>query len=211
MDTIGVSAALQVIHGASRAATVLQPERLQLLEMLSEPDSASGLARKLGVARQKLNYHLQVLEKQGLIELVEERRKGNCMERVLRRTAKTYLISPTVLGQLGDTPEAARDRFSAAYLVSVAARAIRDLAVLSWRSQHAKKRLATVTLETEVRFSSAEARNAFAEELATSIARLTAKYHDENAEGGRRFRFFAGGYPAIARNEEDKFESVTLE
>lgn len=90
-----------------------------------------------------------------------------------------------MLGRLSETREQVSDRFSAAYLISVAARAIRDLAILGWRSQRARKRLATLTLETEVRFASAADRTAFAEELANTVARLTAKYHNQGAEGGR--------------------------
>jgi biotin operon repressor len=200
-----------VIQTAEQASTVLQPERLKLLELLSEPDSASGLASKLGVPRQRVNYHVQLLEKQGFLELAEERRKGNCTERLLRRTAKTYLISPAVLGRLGENREQARDRFSAAYLISVAARAIRDLAVLGWRSQRAKKRLATLTLETEVRFASTSDRTAFAEELANTLARLSAKYHNQRADGGRVFRFFICAYPAITKQEDDDFQFVRME
>jgi len=60
----------------------------------------------------------------------------------------------------------------------------------------AGKRLATLTLTSEVRFASPAARTAFAEDLATAFAGLCAKYHDESAEDGRLFRFFVGGHPA---------------
>ena len=116
-----------------------------------------------------------------------------------------------MLGRLGEAREQACDSFSAAYLISVAARAIRDLAVLGWRSQRARKRLATFTLETEIRFASAADRTAFAEELSNTLARLTAKYHNERADGGRVFRFFTCGYPAITKQENDDFQFVRME
>jgi DNA-binding transcriptional ArsR family regulator len=63
---------------------LLDPERRRLLEALrEEPDSASGLARRLDDSRQRLNYHLRTLEEAGLVELREERRRGNCVERAL--------------------------------------------------------------------------------------------------------------------------------
>ena len=61
---------------------------------LAEPGTATTLAAKTGLTRQKVNYHLRALEQHGLVELVEERRKGNCTERVLRATASSYVISP---------------------------------------------------------------------------------------------------------------------
>jgi hypothetical protein len=157
----------------------------------------------LGIPRQKVNYHLRELEREGFVELFEERRKGNCMERVVRATAREFLIAPPA----GRTVDA--DRFSAAYLVSTAARVIRDLAALCLRAGKARKRIATLTLETEIRFATAESRSAFAEELTGSIAHLAAKYHNEKAEGGRRFRLIAASYPAL-KPEVSSNESANI-
>jgi DNA-binding transcriptional ArsR family regulator len=187
--------ALDVIRERETAATLLQPLRQQILEGLREPESASTVARRLGLPRQKVNYHLRELERGGFVELVEERRRGNCTERLVKATARSYLISPEALGALGSDPERIRDRLSAAYLVATAGQAVRDVGELEARADEAGKRLATLTLTSEVRFASAETRTAFAEELATTLARLSAKYHDETAPRGRRFRFFVGGYP----------------
>jgi DNA-binding transcriptional ArsR family regulator len=206
-----MQAAVQVIQDPLHASTVLEPERLRLLEMLAEPDSASGVARKLGMQRQKVNYHLQQLQRDGFVELVEERRKGNCMERVMRATARSYVISPVALGQLGLTREEAGDRYSAAYLITAAARVIRETAVLRARADRAQKKLATFTLETEVRFASAADRAAFAEELANTVARLAAKYHSETSPSGRNFRFVIGGYPAITKTETDDLTAVRMD
>jgi len=195
-------AALDVIAEPARAAALLHPLRLEILEELREPDSASGLARRLHLPRQKVNYHLRELEKERLVELVEERRKGNCVERVVRASARYYLINPATLGHLAADPDKIKDRFSSAYLVALAARAIRDLAVLHQRAEKAGKRLATFSLQTEVRIASAADRKAFTEELASQIARLATKYHDEKAPGGRRFSFFLGAYPTITKKEE---------
>jgi DNA-binding transcriptional ArsR family regulator len=197
-------AALQIVQSSEKAAVLLQPGRLSLLERLNEPDSAAGLARRLGVPRQKVNYHLRELEREGFLELVEERRKGNCMERMVRATAREFLIAP----HAGKAVTA--DRFSAAYLVSTAARTIRDLAALCLRARRAGKRIATLTLETEIRFSTAESRAAFAEELTATLAHLAAKYHNERVEGGRRFRVLAASYPAL-KLEESSNESANLE
>ena len=190
---------IAVVRGAREAVVMLKPPRPQILEHLREPDSASGLSRRMGMPRQRLNHHLRELEKAGLVELVEERRKGNCMERVMRSAARSFLISPEALGAVGaDEPERYRDRFSWSYLTAIAGKALRDLAILRRRADRAGKRLPTFTLETEVRFATAKARHAFAEELAGEVAKLVSKYHDEEAPRGRRFRFFLGGYPRMA-------------
>ena len=194
---------VHVVRGTGQAAALLNPDRVRLLAALAAPASATGVAAQVGMTRQRVNYHLRQLEKAGLVELVEERRKGNCTERVLRASARSYLISPEVLGVLGSggSAGAARDRFSAAYLVTSVARALHDLAVLRGRADRAGQALATLAVETDVRFASAADRAAFAEELTGAIAGLAAKYHVEGS--GRVFRFLVGGYPAITKAEDD--------
>lgn len=187
--------ALQVIRQSEPAAAVLDPVRQQLLAHLAEPDSAAGLARRLRLPRQRINYHLRALEAAGLVELVEERRKGNCFERVVRATARSFVISPEALGVLGPGPDTAADRLSSAYLVAAAGRVIRDVGALEAQARSEGKRIATLTLDAEVRFASAERRAEFAHELSEAVARLAAKYHDERASGGRRFRLLAAVHP----------------
>jgi DNA-binding transcriptional ArsR family regulator len=203
MTSVQTARPLDVIRRRETAATLLQPLRGEILEGLREPESASGLARRLGLPRQKVNYHLRELEKEGLVELVEERRRGNCTERVVKATARSYLISPEALGALGSRPDRIQDRFSAAYLVATAGQAVRDIGQMQERAEEVGQRLATLTLTSDVRFASAGQRNAFAEELTTTLARLAAKYNDENAPGGRWFRFFLGGYPAPRPDREE--------
>lgn len=187
---------MAVVRETSRAAHLLDPMRVSLLERLAEPGSASSLSRDLGVPRQRINYHLRELEKAGFVELVEERRKGNCVERLVKATAQSYLISPEVLGALGRTPDEQQDRFSASYLMAAAGRMLRDVSECTHNATAARKRVATLTLETDIRFASAADRNAFAEELSAAIARVAAKYHDADAPGGRSFRLVVGAYPA---------------
>jgi DNA-binding transcriptional ArsR family regulator len=184
----------------SDAAVLLRPLRTRILEMLAEPQSAAGIARTLDVARQKIGYHLKELEKQGLVELVEEKKVGNCTERVVRATARAYLVSAEALGSLAQGPAEATDRFSAAYVVAVAARALREVTRLRQAADDAQQRLATLTLDTEIRFASAAERAAFAQELANAVARLTAKYHDESAPRGRVHRVVAFAYPKPAQS-----------
>lgn len=193
---------LEVVSNDRAARALLDPLRRELLEGLKEPGSAAILARRLGVPRQRLNYHLRELEKAGLVSLVEERKRGNCTERLVRATATSYLISPEALGALGATPEERRDRASASYLMAAAGRAIRSVGGLEKRARAEQKRLATLTLEVDVCFENAAARAAFAEGLANAVARLVSRH--QHSGPGRSFRFLIAGYPAApaARSEE---------
>jgi len=144
-----------------------------------------------------VNYHLRALEQHGLVELVEERRKGNCSERVLQATAGSYVISPTALAAVQPDPARLPDQLSARWLLAVAARLVRDVGTLITGAAQARKRVATFALDGEVRFSSAADRAAFAEELAGAVAALVSKYHDTAAERGRDHRVILAVHPTV--------------
>ncbi|HEV7238026.1 MAG TPA: helix-turn-helix domain-containing protein [Thermoanaerobaculia bacterium] len=187
---------MELVKESRHAATMLHPMRLRILDALREPGSASTVARRLGLARQKVNYHLRELEKAGFLEEVEQRRAGNCIERIVRAKATHYLIDPEMLGRLAADGGSVEDRVSSAYLIALAAGAIRDIAALQQRAVKAKKRVPTFALQTDVRFATAEARKQFTEDLANAVAKLVAKYHDDETPGGRATRFIIGAYPA---------------
>lgn len=200
MDRMNASqtpaAALQVLREPERAAALLDPEGRRLVEALQEsPDSAAGLARRLGESRQRLNYHLHALEDAGLIELQEERRRGNCVERVLRVVARRFVLDPAALGGLAVDPAELADRFSASYLIALAARAIRELAALKDRAARGRKRLAIGAIETQVRLARPADFPAFLDDLSEAVAEVVAKHHDTRA-AGRPFRVVVGAYPA---------------
>ena len=186
-----------VIESPAAAEASLDPIRSRLLAELATPGSASTLAVKIGLPRQQLNYHLRTLERHGLVELVEERRKGNMTERLLQATAASYVISPAALAAVQPDPERAPDRLSAFWLLALAARLVRDVGALLLGARKAGKRVATFALDGEIRFASAADRAAFAEELSHSVAALVAKYHDDAVAGGRTHRIVVAIHPSV--------------
>ncbi|GLW65724.1 transcriptional regulator [Actinomadura rubrobrunea] len=187
-----------VIEDPAVAAVSLDPIRARLLAELTEPASAKALADRVGLPRQKVNYHLRELERRGLVELVEERRKGNMTERVLRATAASYVISPEALAAVAPDPGRAPDRLSARWLLALAARLVREVGALINGAVRAGKPVATFAIEGEVRFASAADRAAFAEELARTVTALVGRYHDEKAAGGRTHRIVVAVHPAVS-------------
>lgn len=190
-----------VIEDPAAAEVSLDPIRVRLLAALSEPGSATTLAGRVGLPRQKVNYHLRALEKHGLVELVEERRKGNVTERVLRATASSYVISPVAMAAVAPDPGRSADRLSARWLLALAARLVKDVGTLITGADKAKKRVATFAVEGEIRFASAQDRAAFAEELAGAVTGLIGKYHDESGAGGRRHRLVVAVHPSADGDE----------
>lgn len=192
---------LDILDSPDRAALVLDPLRLRILERLREPGSAASVAAALELPRQRVGYHVKALERAGLLEVVGEQRRGNCVERLLRASARHYLVSPRALGSLGADARSAADSFSSTHLLGIAAQAIGDVAELRTAAARAGKQLPTFAMATEVCFASAADQNAFAEDLAAAIAGIVAKYHSAEG-GGRTFRFFVGGHPARAQRTD---------
>lgn len=186
---------VEVITDPAAAASALDPIRSRLLAELIEPASAATLATRVGIPRQKVNYHLRALEAHDLVSVAEERRWGGLTERLLVASATTYVVSPAALGPVSADPSRANDRLSASYLIAVAARAVREVGEM-WRAARAQnKRLATLTIDTAVCFRSASDRADFTRELSDSVTSLVARYHDETAGRGRLHRVVLAAYP----------------
>lgn len=184
---------VEIIEDRAAAAVALDPLRARLLAELVEPRSAGGLAVRLGISRQKLNYHLTALESHGLVELQEQRKRGGITERVLRATASNYVVSPAALGEAAADPSRAADRLSARYLVALAGRMVREVGSLARRAEAAGQRLPTMTLDTVIGLRSAADRAAFADELTAAVLDLAARYHHDD---GRPHRLVVAAHPA---------------
>jgi DNA-binding transcriptional ArsR family regulator len=181
------------------AATVaLAPLRLRMLAELREPASAATLAERLGLPRQKVNYHLRALEAHGLLAVAGERKHGGLTERLLVATAASYVISPEALGASAPDPGQIRDRLSVRYLLALAARLVGDVGALARQAEANQSRLATLAIDTEIGFATPEDRAQFADELTNAVTRLAAKYHHD---GGRPHRLMVAAHP-IPQKEE---------
>ena len=148
-----------------------------------------------------MNYHLRELEKAGLVELVEERQRRGCTERILRANAAAYLVDPTVMSS--DESRAftrISDQYAAEHLVEVAAATMRDVARMLHRLEMAKsdqagKRLLTFTIEAEVRFGEPGDVHRFTDALTDAVRQTVATF---DTPEGRPYRLVAGGHPAPA-------------
>ena len=183
-------AAMELLEREGQVKAALSPIRRQLLTMLGEPASAVELARRTGIARQKLNYHLRVLEEAGLVELVETRQRRGCVERVLRATADELVVDPRILAP-GERLRS-RDRYAAEHLVDAAADVVRTVSRLQAGADAAQKRLLTFTVEADISFGAPADVHAFTDALAAAVAELGERF---GSDQGQRFRLLVGGHP----------------
>src|SRR5262249_23671360 len=160
----------------SHAAAALSPFRLRLLDGLQQPESASGLARRLGLPRQQVNYHLRELERGGVIEMGGARQRGGRARRLLRLTTRGSLPRAAEAA----APEVRADQeghgFASAHLIAAASAVASEVAELRARADAAGKRLVTTTLQSEIRFPTPDDYRAFVEGLTAAVARLVARH-----------------------------------
>src|ERR1035441_5589732 len=198
---------VEVIQSPQAAAAALDPVRARLLAELSEPASAATLAARLSLPRQKVNYHLRALESHHLVRPTSERKWGGITERLVEATASSYVVSPAAMGPAASDPGRSRDRLSAGYLIALAARVVREVSELATRARETGKRLATLSIDTEIRFRSAAERAQCSSELTAAITQLAARYHDASALGGRTHRLVLVAHPLPQKNKETAVRS----
>jgi predicted ArsR family transcriptional regulator len=191
--------AVHVVSNPRHAALLAAPIRQRILEALAEPGSASTIAKTLGLARQKVAYHVRQLEDHGYVQLVREEQRRGCTERIVRRTAQYLVASNELFGRAGLDSRRLQDKFSSEYLMALASRMTKEVGEAQVAAERAGKRLPTLSTEVEIRLRSPTERQAFAEELVEAVARLVAKYHDEKHPDGRSYRLVVGAYPIRGR------------
>ena len=192
---------IQVIDDPAAATVALEPIRSRLLSELAAPASAATLATRVGLTRQKVNYHLNTLEAHGLVQLDQKRKWGGLTERLLVASAASYVVNPSAMGPVAVDPKREVDRLSASYLIALGARMVREVGDLVRRAKESGKRLATLSIDTEVSFRSAADRAAFSAELTEAIAKLVSKYHDDTTPGSRAHRLILVAHPLPQKSE----------
>lgn len=206
-----MSPSVALVSDAAKARAALTPLRRELLERLREPGSASSLAGQLAVPRQKLAYHLRVLEEAGLVKLIEERPRRGFTERVMVACADTFVLDPALVQGVSEARAAGiQDRHASEHLVQTASALVRDVARMREEADREGKRLLTLTVETELTFATPADFDAFTEQLSDAMTTLAKRYCASPArQGGRRYRLVAAAHPALQTKANAKAKPKT--
>lgn len=180
-------------------AVLAAPIRQRILEALEEPGSASSVARRLGLTRQKVAYHVRQLEENGYVRLVREEQRRGCTERIVQRSAQYLVASNEVFGRMGIDPERLQDKFSSEYLIALAGQVAREVGEAQDAAERKGRPLPTLSTQVEIRLRSPQEREAFGQELVEAVARIAARYHDAEHPDGRSYRLVVGAYPIRGR------------
>ncbi|HEV1993239.1 MAG TPA: helix-turn-helix domain-containing protein [Candidatus Acidoferrum sp.] len=198
---------LFIVRDLDRAACLIHPIKRRILAALVQRDSASGLARRLRIPRQLVWYHMQEMARERMVIPAGRRKRRQFVDQCYVARARTYLLSPELLGKLAADPKTAGDRFSASYLLGLASQVQTEVTQDLELAGEEGKRLATLSLNAELRFTSKEQRAKFTEELERAVVELAAQHSSpyKNADGsagqGRAFRLVLGCYPIPGTKE----------
>jgi DNA-binding transcriptional ArsR family regulator len=167
---------VQGLREMAPAAALLKPLRTAILAQAGEPISARELGAALGLSRQRAGYHVRALARVGLLRRAGRRRRRALTEQRWVASARAYVLAPEALGPLGADPKRIHDRLSASYLLATAARLQGDVLRAAGEAEAQGARLATLTLEADLRFTGAEQRARFAAALRDAVAAVIAKH-----------------------------------
>ncbi|WP_188191501.1 ArsR/SmtB family transcription factor [Nonomuraea sp. SYSU D8015] len=171
-----------------QAEALLKPQRVEVLRQLAEPRTCSEVAERLGQTPQRVYYHVKRLVEAGLVELVSERKVRGISEGIYRAGARSYWLSPRLVGRIGGLRKA-RDELSLGYLLDLVEEVQADIAALD----RSAPELPSIGLSGEIRVRP-EDRQEFLTELRTTLQELFTRYG--GAEGDA-FKLALVCYPKI--------------
>jgi DNA-binding transcriptional ArsR family regulator len=95
---------IYIIRDLETLKVVADPLRSQILEILIlHPATVKQIAEKLGLTPNNLYYHINLMEKHGLIAVTETRMIANMLEKLYQATAKNLDVDPELLNFTTDS------------------------------------------------------------------------------------------------------------
>jgi hypothetical protein len=189
---------LAVVAEAPRAGLLLKPLRLQILAEARAPQSAAAIAARLGLPRQKVNYHVRELARAGFLRRAGRQRKRGLTAQQYVVTAEAFLLGPGMLGPMSAELGPSGDRTSAAYLLVLAAQVQREVGSAWRQAQATGKRLPVLSLDSEIHFATSEQRAKFAQALTAAVTKIVAEHTDTprrpRSASARPYRLMLGCY-----------------
>jgi DNA-binding transcriptional ArsR family regulator len=196
---------LHCITNRTQAAEILHPLRLEILRLALEPVSASELSPRLGLSRQRVNYHVRKLARGGFLRRAGSRRRRNMIEHRYVVSARAFLLSPDLLGAVAADWRRIEDAASAGYLLALSCQMESDLIRVSREAQKSGQRVSTLSLKSQFRFERAEQKERFTRALQEAVVRVVTDHTSPNLRPdgspapGRPYRLVLGCYPYLPK------------
>ncbi|MFI7670227.1 helix-turn-helix domain-containing protein [Nocardia sp. NPDC049526] len=178
------------LDSVEQAEVLLKPQRIEIIRALAEPATCADVARLLDQSPQRVNYHVKRLVDNGLVRQIAERTVRNLREGIYQAAARSYWLSPRLVGHLG--VRRSSDATSLGHLLDLTEEVQRDVAGIDLSYPD----LPSLGISGQI-WIHPDRRAEFLTELQTTLQTLFTKY------GGREgdpFKLAVACYPF----EEDK-------
>ncbi|ASS75310.1 ArsR family transcriptional regulator [Tumebacillus algifaecis] len=189
------------VESPEQATALLNPIRAEILSKLTEPASATEVARMINETPQRVNYHLKALEKVGLARRIGTRQVRNLVEVLYQSIARTFVISE-LLGWHPETVQRIKDQSSLSHLISTSDRIKRDALMLMDHSEQSEQ-IPSATLTMKVQLESEERRKQFVQDYVQAVQALVANYQSSNADDDT-YNVILAIYPECGQGGDSK-------
>jgi DNA-binding transcriptional ArsR family regulator len=169
-----------------QAEALLKPQRIEVLRQLAEPRTCTEVAARLGQTPQRVYYHVKRLVEAGLVTQVAERRVRGISEGIYQAEARSYWLSPRLVGKIGGLRRA-QDELSLGYLLDLVEEVQSDIAALD----RAAPELPSIGVSGEIRMPP-ERRQEFMDDLRNVLQDLFTRY---GGADGDAFKLVVACYP----------------
>lgn len=100
MDNTYQPTAEQWIHDVETIKVFADPLRLKIIRLMAEPTTVKTIADRLAIPAAKLYYHVNLLHKHHLIQVVDQNLESGIVEKVYQVTARQFkLLNPLLAGE----------------------------------------------------------------------------------------------------------------
>ena len=195
-----------LIRDLETLRTVSDPLRTQIYEILIQgPANVRQLGDRLGLAPSRLYYHVNLLEKFGLLRVVETRMVGNVLEKYYRAISYSLHVDPNLLNFSTDEGKAAIEEMLIAGLDTT-----RDDLLRSFRARLFVLEQGSTPKERSMMVSRTTARitDAYAEEFRARLQALIEEFGEKDlgdpqpGEQRENFALMVVFYPSFYYPEE---------
>lgn len=176
-----------------QAEILFKPQRIEVLRLLAEPRTCGEVAERLGQSKQRVYYHVKVLEEAGLVVRVSERKVRGIHEGIYQAAARSYWMSPKLVGAIGGVRKA-RDAMSLGYLLDLMEEVQGDIARLDPETSE----LPSLGVSGEIRVRP-EQRQEFMNELQRTLRDLFTRY---GGPEGDAFKLAVACYPREGEHDD---------
>src|SRR5215218_3038370 len=176
------------IEAVEQADALLKPKRVEVLRQLADPRTCTQIGQVLGDTPQAVYYHVKRLQAHGLVTLVEEHRVRGIIEGVYQAVAKSFWVSPTIVGRLGE-PRTRDQLLGLGFLLDLTESLQRDLATLG----SGPPALPSFGIAGDIRLATEDGA-AFVAELQRAFGEVLTRY---GGGEGHPFRLALACYPNV--------------